>query len=344
MKKLYQKINFSQNFFLLKKILFSFQKIWYKVPQFIECGGAMSERVAWKDGVIIEESDAKVSVLSGAVKYGASVFEGIRAYYDPDKDGMRFLSLEKHIRRLFQSAHLMRMVISCDMDDFLEGIENMVQKSSLKEDSYLRCTMCLTADETLDTIKPVESFMHFFPYGRKPLYHDGEHICITSWTRIDENSVSPRIKCAANYQNARLAVLEAKRSGYNDILFLNRNGYVAESSIASFFYVKDGVLHTSMLSDGILESLTREVVLRLADLCGIPVKEHHVCRTYLYTADEAFLCGTASEILPIRSVDGYFLNSMAPESITMKLQRLYEKFVRGGVPEMEDELFFVKRR
>jgi branched-chain amino acid aminotransferase len=157
----------------------------------------------------------------------------------------------------------------------------------------------------------------------------GLNVCVSSYRRISEDNLSPRIKCGANYMNSRVGQREALRNGYDTCVFLNEFGKVAEGPGSCFFMIKDGVVITPLLTDSVLESITRDSILKIADRLGYKTVERTIDRTELYTADEAFLCGSAMELTPIISVDKVEIVNAGNESISTKLHREYLDITRG---------------
>ncbi|MCI0476405.1 MAG: aminotransferase class IV, partial [Anaerolineales bacterium] len=159
------------------------------------------------------------------------------------------------------------------------------------------------------------------------------HACISSWSRITDNVMPPRVKASSNYLNSRYAMEEAKRNGYDVALLLNPNGKVAEAPGACLMIVRDDKIITPSVTSGILESITREVIIRLCrEVLQIPVIERDVDRTELYIAQEAFLCGTGSEITPIASVDRFTLGDGTMGALTQRVEMLYQNLARGIDP------------
>ena len=163
----------------------------------------------------------------------------------------------------------------------------------------------------------------------------GLHCCVTSWRRISDEMLSPRIKCGANYMNSRVGQREALRNGYDTCIFLNNLGKVSEGPGSCFFMVKDGELVTPALTDSVLESITRDTILNIAKHNGISVCERSIDRTELYTCDEAFLCGSAMEITPIFSIDRYEIGNGNIGSLTKKLHHLYLDVAQGRNDEFK---------
>jgi branched-chain amino acid aminotransferase len=156
---------------------------------------------------------------------------------------------------------------------------------------------------------------------------------VSSWTRISDNVLSPRVKCLSNYQNSRLAAVEAKQNGYDQPILLNPQGKVTEGGASCLFIVRNGVAITPSASSGILESVTRATILRLcAETLGIPTEEREVDRTELYIAEEVFFCGTGAEVTPVGSVDGYTVGDGGVGPLTAKIESLFHDIVRGRHP------------
>lgn len=288
---------------------------------------------------LVSYEEATIPVFSCAMKYGASVFEGIRGYWNEEVECMNILCLEKHIDRLLLSAKLMQFHHEYCKSTLLELILKVVVKNNLKEDCYIRCALSAIGEDGIGSTGPIMLSIDAFPQGRKPYYKKGLHLSITSWQRINEAALSPKIKCISNYHNARLALLEARKSGYDDVLFLSRNGYITEASTAIIFFSMNGILITPKLSDDILDSITRKLIFHLGEILNIEVREEHVFRTMAYMADEAFLCGTGAEILPIISIDRYPLNSRKPMNITSKIQKKYEELTMNKIDECKQYIY-----
>jgi len=177
---------------------------------------------------------------------------------------------------------------------------------------------------------PAEMFIAPIPRGKTSAEYNkkGLNVCVTSWRRISDETLSPRIKCGANYINSRVGQREALRNGYDTCLFLNENGKVAEGPGSCFFMVKDGMLITPQLTDSVLESITRDTIIKIAKYMDIPVKERTIDRTELYTCDEAFLCGSAMELTSVLSADKYQITDKAGK-ITRIIHDAYLQLVQG---------------
>ncbi|MED0758918.1 branched-chain amino acid transaminase [Aneurinibacillus thermoaerophilus] len=298
----------------------------------------MKETYISLNGRITPYEEAKIHVSSVAMKYGASVFEGIRGYWNEEQKELYLFALEQHLKRLLDSMNLMGMEHDYSVDKLIFQVEEIVKANQLKQDCYIRVAASIEADGPLDTRGPVLLNIAAFPQGRKPI-QTGIKVSISSWTRLSDNMMPPRIKCVANYQNGRIALLLAKTDGYDNTILLNQNGKVAEAPTAAVFLVKNGVLTTPVVTDGILESITRRFLIEVARELNIPIIERQIDRSECYLADEAFLCGTGAEILPIRSIDHYLIGDGKDGIITQRLKDFYFDVVYGKKPKYSHLLF-----
>lgn len=281
------------------------------------------------NGSLIDEHKATIPLSSTAMKYGASVFEGIRGYWNAERGILYVFALDDHLNRLFDSMKLMAMEHDLTKDRLKHWIKNLLQKNQLMQDCYIRVAASIAKENgTLTASSPVWVSITTEPKGRKT-DKEGIHITVSSWTRVDDDMMPPRIKCIANYQNSRLAMIEALQNGYDNVLLLNRQGKVAEAPTCSFFIVKDGFLITPRTTDGILESITRRFVIDLAPSLGVETRERPLDRSEIVLADEAFLCGTGAEILPVHRMDQYTIGQGKTGPITKKIRNAYFSTVYG---------------
>jgi branched-chain amino acid aminotransferase len=295
-------------------------------------------RHVYLDGKLVPYADARIHVQSTAVKYGGSVFEGLRAYWNPAHEELYVFRLKEHVDRLLASMHLMRMKHSLSREEIGGSILEVLRKNQPREDVHIRQTAYLSGDGDMDDTGPVALAVDARP--RKTTQKPGIAVGVSSWTRIADGSMPPRIKCSANYQNGRLAVLEAKANGYDGALLLNTRGKLAEAPGACCFLVRHGVPITPPVTADILESVTRTTLLELFRTeLGQPPVERDVDRTELYVADEAFLCGSGWEITPVVSVDRMALgDGVQPGPLTRAIQTCYFAVVRGEKPAYRDWL------
>ncbi len=292
----------------------------------------VQNRFIWLDGKIVPVNDAKMNVLTPSFQFGLNVFEGIRCYWNEESRQLFAFRLFDHFKRLKQSLRLLQMEDRFTIDELQKAFIDVIVANEYEEDIAVRQTLFVDGFGSWGSEGPVNMFVAPIPKKKtNPEYNKkGLHCCISSWERIHDNSLSPRIKCGANYINSRMAQREALRNGYDTTIFLNRERKVAEGPGSCLFLVKNGVLITPMLTDSVLESITRDTLIRLAkNELGLQVEERSVDRTELYLCDEAFLCGSAMEITPIFSVDRYPIGNASAGEITEKLHRLYLDVVTG---------------
>lgn len=289
------------------------------------------ERYIWLNGEIVKVKDAKINVLSPTSQFGLNVFEGIRCYWNEEEQQLYAFRLEEHYKRLKASQRLLMLEDKYTIEELKKALIDIVKANDYKEDIAVRQTLFVDGFGSWSSEGEVGMFVAPIPKAKtNPEYNKkGLHCCISSWQRINDNSLSPRIKCGANYINSRMGQKEALRNGYDTTIFLNNNGKVSEGPGSCLFLVKNGVLITPKLTDSVLESITRDTIIKIArEDFRISVEERTVDRTELYMCDEAFLCGSAMEITPIYSIDRYMIQK-SEESMTNKLHKKYLEIVTG---------------
>ena len=296
-----------------------------------------SEKI-WMDGNLVPWDEAKIHVLTHSLHYGSGVFEGIRAY--ETRKGPAVFRLTDHIARLYRSAKIYTIEIPYTPEELIEATKETVRSSGLPA-CYIRPLVYLGYGEMglNPLLSPVNVSIAVWPWGAylgdEGVTH-GVRMKISSWRRHDPNIIPPAAKGTGQYINSQLAKVEAIKAGYDEAILLNPQGLVAEASGENIFIVRDGEIITPPLSAGALIGITRDSVIKIARDLGIGVHEAELVRTDLYTADEVFVCGTAAEIVPIRSVDDRELGEPGP--ITRKIQETYFSAVRGEVDRYKDWL------
>lgn len=282
-----------------------------------------------RDGKPVPFGEAKVHALSVGLAYGAAVFEGLRAYINPATRRLSVFRLEEHLARLDQGMKFMRFDDPPSRDALRQGVLDAVRVNAPDDDAYIRLQVQIEGLGSQSTTGPVGWVCAAMPRERSAKRETGLAACVSSWTRIADNIMPARIKATANYHAGRVATLQAKADGYDMPILLTRDGKLSETAAACLFLVRDGMVITPARDSDILESVTRDTVLRLAAEHGMPVQERRADRTELYVADEVFLCGTGQELQPITSVDRLPVGSGRPGPLTMQLQAAYESVVRG---------------
>lgn len=298
-------------------------------------------RYIWLNEEIVHLPDAKINVLSPTSQFAANVFEGIRCYWNEEEEQLYAFRLEEHYKRLKRSQKLLQMEDKYTIDELKKALVDVVTKNDYREDIAVRQTLFIDGFGSWSSHGPVNMFVAPVPKGKtNPEYNKkGLNCCISSWQRINDNSLSPRIKCGANYINSRMAQLEALNNGYDTVIFLNNHGTVAEGPGSCLFIVRDGVLLTPLITDSVLESITRDTIIRIArEKLGLKVEERSVDRTELYMCDEAFLCGSAMEITAVLSVDKFLINEGITGELTKKIHNTYLEVVTGKAEEYKNWL------
>lgn len=285
----------------------------------------VANRFIWYKGDVINVNDAKINILAPTAQFGLNVFEGIPCYWNEEQKQLYAFRLNDHYDRLLRSARLIQINCPYSKADMENALKAAVAANEYDENLSVRQTLFVDGFGSWGSEEPVDMFVAPIPRGRTSAEYNkkGLHTCVTSWRRISDTTLSPRIKCGANYINSRVGQREALRNGYDTCLFLNDAGKVSEGPGSCFFMVVKGTLVTPLLTDSVLESITRDTVIQLARANGIPVAERTVDRTELYTCDEAFLCGSAMEITPVLSVDRYTVGNGEAGEITRLLHKAY---------------------
>ena len=287
--------------------------------------------VIWYDGELVPWREAKTHVLTHTLHYGLGVFEGVRAYAT-DK-GPCIFRLQEHTRRLFRSAHILKMSIPYGYEELLEAQRTVVRENGL-DSAYLR-PMCFYGSEGMglraDNLKThcIVAAWEWPSYMDPEAKEKGIKIRTSSYTRHHVNITMCKAKANGNYINSMLALKEALDCGCEEALLLDNEGYVAEGSGENIFIVKDdGILYTPELTS-CLEGITRDTIIQFARELGLEVREKRITRDEVYVAQEAFFTGTAAEVLPIREHDGRMIGTGSRGPITEKLQKMYFDQVTG---------------
>jgi len=294
----------------------------------------------WLDGEIVPWREAKVHVLTHTLHYGLGVFEGVRAY-KTDFMGTCVFRLEDHTKRLFRSAHIMRMEIPFDKETINQAHRDVIKLNGLDE-AYLR-PMCFYGSEGMglraDGLKThvIVAAWEWPSYMDPEASERGIKVNTSSFTRHHVNISMCKAKANGNYINSMLALREALESGADEALMLDNEGYVAEGSGENIFIIRDGRLITPELTS-CLEGITRDSIFVLAREMGLSVDERRITRDEVYIADEAFFTGTAAEVVPIRELDGRAIGSGQRGPITEQLQGRYFDVVRGNCEDRSNWL------
>ncbi len=295
----------------------------------------------WMDGELVDWDDAKIHVLTHSLHYGCGVFEGIRAY--ETDSGPAVFRLTDHIVRLFNSAKIFMIEIPFTVEELVEAVKATVRANSLPS-CYIRPIVYYGYGEMgLNTLPcPVNVSIAVWPWGAylgdEGLRH-GVRMKISSWQRHGLNSMPPAAKGTGMYINSSMAKVEALKAGYDEAILLSPQGYVSECTGENIFVVRNGTIFTPPVAAGALEGITQNSVLTIARDLGHGAEIGNIARSDLYIAEEAFLSGTAAEVVPIRSVDDRDLGEPGP--ITRALQTTYLDAVHGKVDRYKGWLEYV---
>ncbi len=286
----------------------------------------------WHRGDLVPWENATVHVLSHALHYGTSVFEGIRCY--PTSSGPQFFRLEDHIERLLASAHIYRMPVTMSAADLIEACQLVVSENKL-QNAYLRPiifygygSMGIRPTAATQLEMAIAAFEWGAYLGEEGI-EKGIDVGVTSWQRAAPNTHPQLAKAGGNYLASFFMVDEARRYGYTEMIALNNQGYLSEGPGENLFIVRKNKIYTPSIHCSILEGLTRDSIMVLARDLGYEVEEGTYPRELLYLADELFFTGTAAEITPIRSVDGQPVGEGKPGPVTKALQRAFFGLFKG---------------
>ena len=292
----------------------------------------------WKNGELVPWAEATTHILSHSLHYGSAVFEGIRCYKGDEASYV--FRLDDHMKRLVNGCKTAQIPLEYSAEELADATKEVIRANKL-EACYVR-PIVYRGYGTMGvdpTDAPVDVAIAVWPWGAylgEDALANGITAGTSSWRQRSINAIPPSMKSSASYMNSLLAKLEAKAHGYAEAILLNEQGYVCEGSGENLFVVRDGILSTPPVSDGVLEGITRDTVLCLATDLDIPVVEESLTRSDVYIADEVFFTGTAAELTPVGSVDGREIGKPGP--VTKQLQERLFDLVAGRIEEYRDWL------
>lgn len=292
---------------------------------------SMTFSTVWWDGKLLPWENATIHVTQIGTASVSSVFEGIRAYLNPQTQQLSIFQLDAHLKRFLQSIRLVRLECDYTPDDLHDAAVSLMRENRPENDVYIR-PFAYAESRTFGSATSTRAhvILHVTDWESKLKTDVVSHSAVSSWARLTDNQMAPRVKASANYLNSRYASEEAKRNGYDHAILLTPQGKVAEGPGMCLMLVRNGKIITPSVTSGILESITRETVMQLAhEQLNLAVVERDVDRTELYTSDEAFFCGTGLEIVPIVSVDRLKVGDGNPGPITKRMMDCYHDVVRG---------------
>lgn len=298
----------------------------------------------WLDGTIVEQPDAKIHVLTHSLHYGLAVFEGVRAYQTPDGRTAIF-RLKEHTERLLNSAKIFQLNVPYSFDELMQAQKDVVLGNGLSS-AYIRPLIWVGSEKLGisardNTIHAAVAAWSWGAYLGEEGIKNGIRVKTSSYTHHHPNVTMCKAKAASNYPVSILANQEVTRTGYDEAILMDPQGYVCQGSGENLFLVKNGELHTPDLAGGALDGITRRTIMTFAQDLGIKVYERRITRDEFYLADEIFMTGTAAEVTPIREYDDRVIGLGTRGEVTEKLQSLYFDVVQGRNDKYKDWLSFI---
>ena len=291
----------------------------------------MNQQVVYLDGRFLPEPEARVPLLTHALQYGTGVFEGIRAYHDPDTGETLLFRATDHFERMTRNVRFLSIDLPAPPQELARIAAELVRLNNFTTDCLVRAIAFKSEVKVGVSLPEKDSIaMVAVPVDDDPDSRRGLHCGVSSWRRLPDNSIPCRAKICGAYVNSALAAQEARERRFDEAILLNEGGSVAEGNSMNLFLVREERLVTPDATEGILAGITRDTVITLArDLMNVDTGTRAVDRAELYVADEIFLCGTAAQIAPVTRIDGRSIGTGEPGPITIELQQLYEQAVHG---------------
>ena len=283
--------------------------------------------------------DTKVGLMTHALHYGTSCFEGIRAYWNAKQEQLYLLQAPAHYERLRRSANVMQMTVPHSTEELVNLTIDLLRRNQFKSDVYVCLLLYASSEDIGVRLHNLEHsfFIYAIPFGNYVEIDDGIRCMVSSWRRLPDQSLPARAKITGSYAQAALAKSEAVESGFDEAIVLTIDGHVSEGSAENIFMLKDRTFVPPPVTDDILEGVTRTLLIDvIKDELGLPVVERSIDRTELYTCDELLLCGTGAQISPVIEVDRRMVGSGRVGEFTQELQNIYFGAVRGESAKYKD--------
>ena len=291
---------------------------------------------AFFGGQIVPIEEAKISIMTHGFNYGTGCFEGIRAYWNQGDEQLYIFRLKEHFERLHRSCRILRIDLAYTADELSEITVELLQREGHREDIYIR-PLAYKAEEMIGVrLHDLRDDFAMFaqPFGRYIENEEGAHVCISSWRRVDDNASPARAKITGGYVNSAFAKTDAVLGGYDEALVLTQTGHISEGSAENFFMVRDGLLVTPPVTSNILEGITRDTIIKLAqEELGLKTVERSIDRSEIYICEEAFLCGTGVQVAAITRVEHRPVGTGTIGPVVSRLRDLYFAVVKGENPK-----------
>ncbi|WP_240903728.1 branched-chain amino acid transaminase [Chengkuizengella sediminis] len=284
-------------------------------------------------GKFVPEKKATVNARNKALNYGLGCFEGIRAFWNEDKQQLFIFRVRDHYKRFENSGEIVTVFVPFTVDELIRATIKLLRINKIREDVYIR-PLCINGENSIpltlfNTSNRVFIFATPLDVGKQIL-----KLSISSWRRNSSNAIAPQAKATGAYMNSALASSEAQLAGFDDAIFLNQDGKVVEAPTDNIFIVKNNTLFTPPISDDVLKGITRDTVIKIAEKeFGIKTIIKSLVRSQLYTADEVFITGTATGIKTVVQIDERTIGTGKEGPVTRKIKDLYNQIVRGNVPK-----------
>jgi branched-chain amino acid aminotransferase len=301
----------------------------------------MPTPTAFFRGRFVPLEQANINIMTHAFNYGTAVFEGVRGNWNDDEGELFLFKVREHIQRIRQSAKIMRMSLKYSDDEILETIHDLVKQNGYREDVYIRPMVYKSSEMVGVRMHNLEDdfLVYVTPFGAYLDPEAGARCMTSSWRRVDDTSIPARAKVNGLYVNNAMAKTEAQLNGFDEAIMLNHDGHVSEGSGENIVMIRHGVLITPPQSDNILEGITLETALYIAEReFGLRVERRSIDRSELYIADEIFMTGTAAHVTPVTEVDRVSIGDGRPGVVSQQIQDSYFKAITGRLPQYRDWL------
>ena len=296
-------------------------------------------KFAYFEGEIVPYSEAKVGIMNHTLNYGTGAFGGVRGYWNPEEEQLYIFRPLDHFKRLLNSTKLLFTKLDVGVEELLEATIQLLRKEDMRQDCYIR-PLVYNSDEIIGVrLNDLNTTVAIFtvPFTRYVENDEGAHVTVSSWSRIDDNSIPARGKITGAYVNSAFIKTDALLSGFDEALVLTREGHISEGSAENVFMVRDDVLITPPVTENILEGITRRTIIHLArQELGLEVLERSIDRTEVFICDEFFLSGTAAQVTAVTMVDHQPIGGGVMGPITTQLRQIYGDLVRGRIPKYKN--------
>ena len=301
----------------------------------------MATPTAFFEGQFVPLEQANINIMTHAFNYGTAVFEGVRGNWNADQGELYLFKIREHVQRIRQSAKIMRMNIKYTDDQICDILADVAKRNGYREDVYLRPMVYKSSEVVGVRMHELEDdFLVFVtPFGAYLDPTQGARCATSSWRRVDDTMIPARAKVNGLYVNNAMAKTEAQLNGFDEAIMLNVDGHVSEGSGENIVMIRHGVLITPPQSDNILEGITLETALYIAEReFGLRVERRSIDRSELYIADEIFMTGTAAHVTPVTEVDRVAIGDGRPGVVSQQIQDSYFKAITGRLPQYLDWL------